>query len=102
MSNPWALPRVTTRIIAAGNALGVPVITATQTLSSMTERDLPSRAEVEALGVQCLAADLDVSADESCDAFCRSVDERFGRVDILAHAAGITAEAKLTIPLCAL
>ena len=55
-----------------------------------------TRAEVEALGVQCLAADLDVSADESCDAFCRSVDERFGRVDILAHAAGITAEAKLS------
>jgi len=49
LANPWALPRVTTRIIRAGNALGVPVVTATQTLSSMTERDLPSRAEVDEL-----------------------------------------------------
>jgi len=51
-----------------------------------------ARAEVEALGVACLAADLDVSADDSCDAFWAAVAERFGRVDILAHAAGITAE----------
>ena len=54
-----------------------------------------ARAEVEALGAQCLAAELDVSADDSCDDFCRQVTERFGAVDILAHAAGITAEAKI-------
>ena len=51
---------------------------------------------VEARGALCLATDLDVSDDASCDEFCRAVEERFGRIDILAHAAGITAEAKLS------
>src|SRR5262249_21127733 len=37
------------RIIRAGNRAGIPVVTATQTLSSMTDRDLPSRAEVDEL-----------------------------------------------------
>jgi pyruvate kinase len=49
LKNPWALPRVTTQIIAAGRRAGIPVVTATQTLSSMTERDTPSRAEVDEL-----------------------------------------------------
>lgn len=49
LKNPWALPRVTTQIIAAGRRIGIPVVTATQTLSSMTDRDLPSRAEVDEL-----------------------------------------------------
>ncbi|MBL4843932.1 MAG: hypothetical protein JKY65_00280 [Planctomycetes bacterium] len=44
LENPWSLPRVTTRIIQAGNRIGIPVMTATQTLSSMTERDMPSRS----------------------------------------------------------
>lgn len=47
LRNPWVLPRVTTQIIAAGRAAGIPVVTATQTLSSMAERDTPSRAEVD-------------------------------------------------------
>jgi len=54
-----------------------------------------AQREIQALGVQCLAADLDISSDESCDIFCREVATRFGPVDILIHAAGITAEAKL-------
>jgi pyruvate kinase len=49
LANPWEIPRVTTRIIRAGDARGIPVVTATQTLSSMTERDVPSRAEVDEL-----------------------------------------------------
>jgi pyruvate kinase len=49
LENPWTLPRVTNRIIRAGNERGIPVITATQTLSSMTDRDVPSRAEVDEL-----------------------------------------------------
>lgn len=53
------------------------------------------QSEIEALGVQCLAADLDISSDGSCDVFCQAVATRFGQVDILIHAAGITAEAKL-------
>jgi len=49
LANPWELPRVTNRIIRAGNRAGIPVVTATQTLSSMQERDIPSRAEVDEL-----------------------------------------------------
>ncbi len=49
LPNPWELPRLTTRIIRAGNELGLPVVTATQTLSSMVGRDVPSRAEVDEL-----------------------------------------------------
>jgi pyruvate kinase len=49
LANPWQLPRVTNRIIRAGARAGIPVVTATQTLSSMTERDTPSRAEVDEL-----------------------------------------------------
>ena len=45
--------------------------------------------------MQCLAVDLAVSADDSCDAFCRAFEELLGRVAILSHAAGIIAEAKL-------
>jgi len=47
LRNPWELPRITSRLIRAGNALGIPVVTATQTLSSMVDRDVPSRAEVD-------------------------------------------------------
>ena len=63
-------------------------------ISNLPDRHELDKActEVEALGVQCLAAELDVSSDESCEVFCRQVIERFGQVDMLAHAAGITAE----------
>ncbi|MET0565926.1 MAG: SDR family oxidoreductase [Acidimicrobiia bacterium] len=47
---------------------------------------------IEGEGVECLALDLDVTSDESVDAFHRATVERFGPVDILANAAGITAE----------
>jgi len=53
------------------------------------------QAEIEALGVACMAWDLDVSSDPSCDAFCVAAVERFGGIDILAHAAGITTEQTL-------
>ena len=49
LPNPWELPRATMRIVRAGNRRGIPVVTATQTLSSMIDRDLPSRAEVDEL-----------------------------------------------------
>jgi NAD(P)-dependent dehydrogenase (short-subunit alcohol dehydrogenase family) len=51
-----------------------------------------AKAAIEAVGVECLAMDLDVTSDESVEAFHHAVVERFGPVDILANAAGITAE----------
>lgn len=51
-----------------------------------------TRALVEAEGVRCLAGDLDVTSNESVDAFVARTRETFGQVDVLANAAGITAE----------
>jgi pyruvate kinase len=42
---PEAVPGIQTRAIRAANARGIPVITATQMLESMTHADTPTRAE---------------------------------------------------------
>jgi len=47
---------------------------------------------IEGEGVECLGLDLDVTSDDSVEAFHRTALDRFGPVDILANAAGITAE----------
>jgi NAD(P)-dependent dehydrogenase (short-subunit alcohol dehydrogenase family) len=49
-------------------------------------------AEIEGEGAECIGVDLDVTSDDSMDAFHRTIVERFGPVDILVNAAGITAE----------
>ncbi|CAN5293106.1 SDR family oxidoreductase [soil metagenome] len=49
-------------------------------------------AEVAAHQVEVLGLDLDVTSDESVDAFYQTTVDRLGAVDILANAAGITAE----------
>lgn len=51
-----------------------------------------TKAEIEALGVQCIALDLDVCSSESVQQFYDAAIEVFGQIDILANAAGITAE----------
>lgn len=51
-----------------------------------------TRSEIEAHGVRAVAVDLDVCDGESVAAFHRAASEAFGRVDILANAAGITTE----------
>ena len=48
--------------------------------------------DIEALGGQALAMELDVTSSESVAAFHGAALARFGKVDILANAAGITAE----------
>ena len=50
-----------------------------------------ARAEIESLGRRCMAVGLDVTDDASIDAFAAAA-ENLGPVDILANAAGITAE----------
>lgn len=51
-----------------------------------------ARAEIEAFGVRCVALGLDVTDDRSVDEFCAAAGDAFGKIDILANAAGITAE----------
>lgn len=53
-------------------------------------------AEIEAHGVRCLPLPLDVTSDESVEAFFRAAVDRFGKVDVLMNAAGITAEQTLS------
>ncbi len=48
--------------------------------------------EIEAVGAEALAVELDVTTTESCESFYNKAVERFGKIDILANAAGITAE----------
>jgi NAD(P)-dependent dehydrogenase (short-subunit alcohol dehydrogenase family) len=57
------------------------------------EKDLEAtKAEIEAKGIKCLAMGLDVTQNDSVQAFSDATVETFGKVDILANAAGITAE----------
>lgn len=51
-----------------------------------------TKGEIEAHGVQAIAVELDVTSTESCANFYNEAIAAFGKVDILANAAGITAE----------
>lgn len=51
-----------------------------------------ARSLIEGQGVECLAMNLDVTSDESVDEFFMATFAKFGKVDVLANAAGITAE----------
>jgi NAD(P)-dependent dehydrogenase (short-subunit alcohol dehydrogenase family) len=51
-----------------------------------------TKGELEAFGVKALAVELDVTSTESCENFYNNAVKAFGKVDILANAAGITAE----------
>lgn len=50
---------------------------------------------IEAEGVDCLGVDLDVTSNDSVDQFFQATVDRFGQVDVLANAAGITAESMI-------
>lgn len=51
-----------------------------------------TKKELEELGVRCLAMALDVTSDTSAQQFFDTGNQTFGKIDILANAAGITAE----------
>jgi 3-hydroxybutyrate dehydrogenase len=55
-----------------------------------------ANALIEAEGVKCLAMNLDVTSNESVDEFCRATVDRFGKIDVLANAAGITGESTIS------
>ncbi len=50
------------------------------------------RREIEALGVRAMARDLDVRSNDSVQAFFDAALGAFGKVDILANAAGVSLE----------
>lgn len=52
-------------------------------------------SEIEAKGVKAIARNLDVCSMDACQAFYDEALREFGRVDILANAAGITAEQSI-------
>jgi NAD(P)-dependent dehydrogenase (short-subunit alcohol dehydrogenase family) len=56
------------------------------------EQLMNTKKELEAFGGKVVAADLDVCSTESCEKFFELAMKEFGKVDILANAAGITAE----------
>jgi NAD(P)-dependent dehydrogenase (short-subunit alcohol dehydrogenase family) len=60
-------------------------------LPPMEELERTAR-EIEALGVKALAVNLDVTSTTSVENFFNKTIEAFEKVDILANAAGITAE----------
>lgn len=51
-----------------------------------------TKSEIEAFGVKAIAVELDVCDVDSVKNFYNKTVEAFGKVDILANAAGITAE----------
>ncbi|HUP15713.1 MAG TPA: SDR family oxidoreductase [Acidimicrobiia bacterium] len=51
---------------------------------------------IEAEGVRCLALNLDVTSNDSVEQFFQASVDRFGKVDVLANAAGITAESVIS------
>ena len=51
---------------------------------------------IEAEGVRCLATNLDVTSNDSVEQFFQATVDRFGKVDVLANAAGITAESTVS------
>ena len=59
------------------------------------EQLMQTREEIERLGVKSVASDLDVCSAESCRNFFDQAMGAFGKVDILANAAGITAENRM-------
>ncbi len=50
------------------------------------------KREAETLGVSCLALELDVTSSASVKQFVEKTLERYGKIDILANAAGMTCE----------
>lgn len=54
-----------------------------------------TREELLAKGVKAIGVSLDVTSTESSQAFFDATQQAFGKVDILANAAGITAEHEI-------
>lgn len=66
-------------------------------ITNLLEPDMLDQAknEIEAAGVSCLAMELDVTSASSVNTFVQKTVERFGQIDILANAAGMTCEQRI-------
>lgn len=78
-------------LLAGGASVGREVVY----LPGQQELDDTAR-EIEAHGVRALALDLDVTSMDSVQAFHDATVKTFGKIDILANAAGITAEQTIS------
>ena len=78
-------------LLAGGASVGREVVY----LPGQQELDDTAR-EIEAHGVRAFALDLDVTSMDSVQAFHDATVKAFGKVDILANAAGITAEQTIS------
>ena len=78
-------------LLAGGASVGRELVY----LPGQQELDDTAR-EIEAHGVRALALDLDVTSMDSVQAFHDATVKAFGKVDILANAAGITAEQTIS------
>ncbi len=57
-----------------------------------SEALLKVKQEAEGLGVKCVAMELDVTSRDSVEQFVAKTLEAYGKIDILANAAGMTCE----------
>jgi NAD(P)-dependent dehydrogenase (short-subunit alcohol dehydrogenase family) len=66
-------------------------------ITNLLDPDMLAQAkcEIESLGVSCLAMELDVTSAASVSQFVQATLDRFGKIDILANAAGMTCEQKI-------
>ena len=78
-------------LLAGGASVGREVVY----LPGQQELDDTAR-EIEAHGVRAFALDLDVTSMDSVQAFHDATVKTFGKIDILANAAGITAEQTIS------
>jgi NAD(P)-dependent dehydrogenase (short-subunit alcohol dehydrogenase family) len=83
--------------VAIGSLLAGGASVAREVVYLPGQQELDDTArEIEAHGVRTLALDLDVTSMDSVQAFHDATVKTFGKVDILANAAGITAEQTIS------
>lgn len=83
--------------VAIGSLLAGGASVAREVVYLPGQQELDDTArEIGAHGVRALALDLDVTSMDSVQAFHDATVKTFGKVDILANAAGITAEQTIS------
>ena len=77
------------RGICRANAIGFARFGANVVIASRKPENLdPTAAEIQALGVECLAMPTNIREPEEVDALVAAALERFGAIDVLVNNAG--------------